>query len=119
MGSILSEEDEIGNQVLTLPQSCFTEGFRGVFAFQMIAGDVIAISVNLYRDSIAISSWSQNAIYNTAVVVLTLAHRYNAVRGHRTGSNKSGASGRLPLEENKWTDTDYDWLWARSRRQFE
>ena len=56
MGSILSEGDEIGNQVLTLPQSCFTEGFRGVFAFQMIAGDVIAISVNLYRDSIAISS---------------------------------------------------------------
>ena len=101
MGSILSEEDEIGNQVLTLPQSCFTEGFRGVFAFQMIAGDVIAISVNLYRDSIAISSLSQNAIYNTAVVVLTLAHRYNAVRGHRTGSNNSGASGRLPLEENK------------------
>ena len=25
------------------------------------------------------------------VVVLTLTHRYNAVRGHRTGSNKSGA----------------------------
>ena len=25
------------------------------------------------------------------VVVLTLIHRYNAVRGHRTGSNSSGA----------------------------
>ena len=25
------------------------------------------------------------------VVVLTLTHRYNAFRGHRTGSNNSGA----------------------------
>ena len=32
-------------------------------------------------------------------VVLALPHRYNAVRGHRTGSNNSG--GRLPQEENK------------------
>ena len=24
------------------------------------------------------------------VIVLTLTHRYNAVRGHRTGSNNSG-----------------------------
>ena len=29
------------------------------------------------------------------VVVLTLTHRYNAVRGHRTGSNKSGAEEYL------------------------
>ena len=33
----------------------------------------------------------------TAVVVLTLTHRYDAVRGHRTGSNNS-KSGRLPQE---------------------
>ena len=33
------------------------------------------------------------------VVVLTLTHGYNAVRGHRTGSNNSGA--KLSQEENK------------------
>ena len=27
----------------------------------------------------------------TIVVVLTLTHRYNAVRGHKAGSNNSGA----------------------------
>ena len=35
-----------------------------------------------------------------AIDVLTLTHVYNAVRGHRTGSNNSGR-GRLPQEENK------------------
>ena len=46
--------------------------------------------------------WTQKPIYTSilhtilgpdyyVVVVLTLAHRYNAVRGHRTGSNNSGA----------------------------
>ena len=35
------------------------------------------------------------------VVVLTLTHRYNAVRGHRTGSNNSGAEDYLKREENK------------------
>ena len=29
------------------------------------------------------------------VVVLTLTHRYNAVRGHRTGSNNSGAKIKI------------------------
>ena len=29
------------------------------------------------------------------VVFLTLTHRYNAVRGHRTGSNNSGAKDYL------------------------
>ena len=42
-------------------------------------------------------------IHHTLVVVfvvLTLDHRDNAVRGHRTGSNNSGAE-ELPQEENK------------------
>ena len=35
------------------------------------------------------------------VVVLTLTHRYNAVRGHRTGSNNSGAEDYLRRKTNK------------------
>ena len=35
------------------------------------------------------------------VVVHTLTYRYNAVRGHRTGSNNSGVEDSLPQEENK------------------
>ena len=35
------------------------------------------------------------------VVVLTLTHRYNAVRGHRTGSNNSGAEDYLRRKINK------------------
>ena len=34
-------------------------------------------------------------------VVLTSTHRYNAVRGHRTGSNKQLWSRRLPQEEKQ------------------
>ena len=34
------------------------------------------------------------------VVVLTLTHGYNAVRGHRTGSNNSGAED-YPRRKNK------------------
>ena len=34
------------------------------------------------------------------VVVLTLPHRYNAVGGHRTGSNNSGAKD-CPRRRNK------------------
>ena len=41
-------------------------------------------------------------VYNTAVVVvLTLTHRYNAVRGHRTGSNNSGAEDYLRRKTKK------------------
>ena len=35
-------------------------------------------------------SWQDVGVF---VVALTLTHRYNAVRGHRTGSNNSGAEG--------------------------
>ena len=35
------------------------------------------------------------------IVVLTLTHRYNAVRGHRTGSNSSGAENYLRRKTNK------------------
>ena len=35
------------------------------------------------------------------VVGLTLTHRYNALRGHRTGSNKSGAEAFLRKEIHK------------------
>ena len=38
------------------------------------------------------------------VVVLRLAHRYNAVRGHRTGSNNSGAE-------------DYDYLRRKTNKK--
>ena len=39
------------------------------------------------------------------VVVLTLlTHRYEAVRGHRTGSNNSGAEDYLRRETNKAED---------------
>ena len=34
------------------------------------------------------------------VVVLTLTRRYNAVRGHRTGSNNSGAENYLRKTNN-------------------
>ena len=45
--------------------------------------------------------------YDTRLLlfVLTLAHRYNAVRGHKTDSNNW--SGRLPQEENKQKGKDY------------
>ena len=33
-------------------------------------------------------------------VVLTLTHGYNAVRGHRTGSNTSGAEEEHKTEDN-------------------
>ena len=35
------------------------------------------------------------------IVVLTLTHRFNAVRGHRTGSNNSGAESYLRKKTNK------------------
>ena len=35
------------------------------------------------------------------VVGLTLTHRYNALRGHRTSSNKSGAEAFLRKEIHK------------------
>ena len=38
------------------------------------------------------------------VVVLTLIHRYNAVRGHRTGSNNSGAEDYRRRKTNTGTD---------------
>ena len=35
--------------------------------------------------------------YVVVVVVLTLTHGYNAVRGHRTGPNNSGAEDVVPV----------------------
>ena len=35
------------------------------------------------------------------VVFLTLTHRYNAVRGHRTGSNNSGAEDYIRRKTNE------------------
>ena len=43
----------------------------------------------------------QVQVYQQSVVVLTLSHGYNAFRGHRTGSNNSGAENYLTVEENK------------------
>ena len=34
------------------------------------------------------------------VIVLTLTHRYNAVRGHRTGSNNLYSSSSVPYAPN-------------------
>ena len=34
-------------------------------------------------------------------VVLTLTHRYNAIRGHRTGSNNSRAEDYLKMKTNE------------------
>ena len=39
------------------------------------------------------------------VVVLTLTHRYNAVRGHMTGSNNSGGED-YPRREKKKKETE-------------
>ena len=39
--------------------------------------------------------------YPVVVVVFTLTHRYNAVRGHRTDSNNSGAQDYLRRKTNK------------------
>ena len=39
-----------------------------------------------------------------SIVVLTLSHGYNAVRGRRTGSNKSGAEDYLRRKTNKKTE---------------
>ena len=39
--------------------------------------------------------------YLVVVVVLRLTHRCNAVRGHRTGSNNSGAEDYLRRKTNK------------------
>ena len=48
-------------------------------------------------------------VYNTAVVVVfTVTHRYNAVRGHGTGSNNSGAEDSLRRKTNKLTLTMTD-----------
>ena len=41
--------------------------------------------------SIESELWS----YIVVIVVVTLTHRYNAVRGHRTGSNNSGVEDYL------------------------
>ena len=41
------------------------------------------------------------------VVVLTLTHRYNAVRCHRTGSNNSGAEDYLRKKNKKEDKTHH------------
>ena len=41
------------------------------------------------------------AVLHYIMIVLTLSHRYNAVRGHRTGSNNSGAEDYLRRITNK------------------
>ena len=50
---------------------------------------------------------SRQGYYTTDV--LTLTHRYNAVRGHKTGSNKSGAEDYLGSETNKTEDRVHNW----------
>ena len=39
--------------------------------------------------------WLTHEQVVVAVIVVTSTHRYNAVRGHRTGSNNSGAEDYL------------------------
>ena len=51
--------------------------------FSFAGGGVTAVAV----------SWVMRVV--VVVVVLALIHRYNAVRGHRTGSNNSGAEDDL------------------------
>ena len=43
---------------------------------------------------------------NVVVVVLTLTHRHNAVRGHRTGSNNSGVEDYLRRKNHKTEDNN-------------
>ena len=48
------------------------------------------------------------------VVVLTLTRRYNAVRGHRTGSNNSGVEDYLTRKQIKTEDNTMvhnTWYW--------
>ena len=40
-------------------------------------------------------------VVTVVVVVVTLTHRYNAVRRHRPGSSNSEAENHLTQEENK------------------
>ena len=42
------------------------------------------------------------------VVVLALTHRYNAVRGHRTGANNSGVEDYLRRKKNETKDNTHD-----------
>ena len=44
---------------------------------------------------------------NVVVVALTLTHRYNAVRGHRTGSHNSGAEDYLRRKQIKTEDNTH------------
>ena len=52
--------------------------------------------------SIAETTWPTYLVYIiiVVVVVLTLTRRYNPVRGHRTGSNNSGAEDYLMRKTN-------------------
>ena len=64
-----------------------TEAVRSVsldVPFSFAGGGVTAVAV----------SWVMRVVV-VVVVVLALIHRYNAVRGHRTGSNNSGAEDDL------------------------
>ena len=56
-----------------------------------------------------------NIVYNSSfarddfvAVVLTLTHRYNAVRGHRTGSNSSGVEEGLRQKQTQTASKKYE-----------
>ena len=56
------------------------------------------------------NTWYDDMI--VVFVVLTLSHGYNAVRGHRTGSNNSGAEDYLRRKTNKkqhQDNTHHNW----------
>ena len=62
------------------------------------------IAVKMYNHFVAylVSFWLPSCIFSVVIhVVLTLTHRYNAVCGHRTGSNNSGVENYLRRNTNK------------------
>ena len=58
--------------------------------------------------------WDRSTWLLFIYVVITLTHRYNkAVRGHRTGSNNSGAEDYLRRKTNKTEDKTHN-NWNKS-----
>ena len=64
--------------------------------------------VNIYRTSKGECMVSgSTAVVAVLVLVLTRTHRYNAARGHRTGSNNSGAEDYIVCSDEHSGAEDY------------
>ena len=55
----------------------------------------------------ALTGWRSKGVV-VVVVVLTLTHGYNAARGHRKGSNKSGAEDYLRRKTSKTEENTHN-----------